>query len=304
MRSASHVKQNPLLGIAYMLAGTVLFSIADSSGKWLTADYPIMQIAWIRSVTGLSLIGLFALFTGRLNHLKTRRPGWHLFRSFMSAGTIMAIFYALKYIPIAEYVSLTFAAPFIIALLSPLVLQEKVSLHSWLAIGLGFIGILIVLRPTPDHFHLGHLAALSVALSIATLSITARLLAKTESSTALNFYIYPANIIISAYWAIDAWIMPTAFDWLLFITLGTSATAALGCFVQSLRYAMPAVVSPIDYARMLWMTAFGYVIWGEVPAPITWLGIVVIIASGIYVVSHGKKIPALEMVKETNTGAL
>jgi len=304
MRNASHVKQNTLLGIAYMLLGTVLFSIADSSGKWLTADYPIMQIAWIRSVTGLSLIGLFALFTGRLQHLKTARPGWHLFRSFMSAGTIMAIFYALKYIPIAEYVSLTFAAPFIIALLSPLVLQEKVSLHSWLAICLGFIGILIVLRPTPDHFHIAHLAALSVALSIATLSITARLLARTESATALNFYIYPANIIISAYWAVDSWIMPTAFDWLLFITLGTTATIALGCFVQSLRYAMPAVVSPIDYARMLWMTVLGYVIWGEVPAPITWLGIIVIIASGIYVVSHGKRIPALEMVKETKTGAL
>jgi drug/metabolite transporter (DMT)-like permease len=304
MTSPVQLKQSPLLGIAFMLAGTVLFSIADSSGKWLTADYPIMQIGWIRSVTGLTLIGLFALFTGRLHQLKTKKPGWHMFRSFMSAGTIIFIFYALKYIPIAEYVSLTFAAPFIIALMSPLVLKEKVALHSWIAIWLGFIGILIVLRPTPDHFHIGHLAALSVAVSIATLSITARLLAKTETATALNFYIYPANILISAYWAIDGWVAPSASDWLIFFMLGATATTALGCFIQSLRYAMPAVVSPIDYARMLWMISIGYVVWGEVPTPITWLGIIIIIASGIYVVSHGKKIPELEMTKETNTGAL
>jgi drug/metabolite transporter (DMT)-like permease len=300
----TQVKQNPLLGIAYMLAGTVFFSIGDSAGKWLTADYPVMQIAWLRSLMGLSLIGLFALFTGRLQQLKTKRPGWHLFRSLVSSGTIIIIFYSLKYIPIAEYVSLTFAAPFIIALLSPLVLQEKVSLQSWIAICVGFIGILLVLRPTPDHFHPGHLAALGVAVSIAALAITARMLSKTESSIALNFYIYPANILISAYWAIDNWITPTTFDWFLFVLLGTTATAALGCFVQSLRYAMPAVVSPIDYARMLWMISIGYLIWGEVPAAITWVGIVLIIASGIYVVSHGKKIPALEMSKETNTGAL
>ena len=304
MTNTAHPEQNPLIGIIYMFAGTVLFSIADATGKWLTADYPLMQIGWIRSFTGLLLIALFAVFTGRIQQLKTSKPGWHFFRSVLSAGTIIFIFYGLKYIPIAEYVSLTFAAPFIIALLSPMVLQEKVSLHSWIAICLGFAGILIVLRPTPDHFHLAHLASLSVALAIAALSLTARMLVKTESALALNFYIYPFNIIVSAYWAIGTWVAPTAFDWFLFMMLSITATAALGCFVQSIRYAMPAVVIPIDYARMVWMISFGYVIWGELPSPITWIGIAIIIASGIYVVSHGKKIADLEMTMETKTGAL
>jgi drug/metabolite transporter (DMT)-like permease len=304
MSNTAHPEQNALLGIVYMFAGTLLFSIADATGKWLTADYPVMQIAWIRSVGGLLLIALFALFTGRIQQIKTSRPGWHLFRSVLSAATIIFIFYGLKHIPIAEYVSLSFAAPFIIALLSPLVLQEKVSRHSWIAIGLGFAGILIVFRPTPEHFHLAHLASLGVALAIALLSVSARMLAKTESALALNFYIYPANILISAYWAIAVWVTPTVFDWFLFMMLSITATAALGCFVQSIRYAMPSVVAPIDYARMLWMISFGYVIWGEVPSAITWIGSSVIIASGIYVVSHGKKIPDLEMTMETKTGAL
>ncbi len=291
-----------MIGIAFALAGTVLFSMGDSIGKWLTADYPVMQIAWIRSCSGLLLIGSFALFSGRLKQLKTRRPLGHVLRSFMSAGTIICIFYALKNVPVAEYVSLTFAAPFLIALLSPIVLQEKVSTHSWIAISVGFVGILFVLRPTPDHFHFAHLASLSVAVSIAALTVTARLMAKTESSVALNFYIYPANIFISSWWALHAWVAPSLHDWVLFLMLGVSSTSALGCFIQALRYAKPSVVAPIDYCRMLWMVGLGYLVWGEVPETMTWIGIVIIIASGIYVVSHGKKTPELEVSKEINSG--
>jgi drug/metabolite transporter (DMT)-like permease len=304
MSNTALLKQNPLLGITYMFIGTLFFATADATGKWLTADYPVIQIGWIRSCTGLVMISLYALFTNRLHELKTKRPGAHLFRGIMSAGALFFIFYGLKHIPIAEYVSLTFAAPFITALLSPLVLKEKVSLHSWIAIGLGFVGILIVLRPTPGHFHLAHVAALSVALSIAILSITARHLARTETATSLNFYIYPVNIIVGAYWAIDTWVPPTALDWFLHITLGVTATSALIFFIQALRYAMPAVVSPMDYFRMLWMISLGYLVWGEVPAPITWLGIIIIIASGVYVVTSGKKLPELEMAKDTSTGGL
>ncbi len=300
----TRVKENTVLGIAYVLAGTILFSLADATGKWLTASYPLMQITWMRSVTGLVLIGLFAIVSGRIRQLSTRRPGWHLLRGFLSAATIFFIFYGLKYIPIAEYVSLTFAAPLILALLSPWLLGEQVSRESWIAIIAGFIGVVIVLRPTPDHFHIAHLAALGVAAFIAGLNITARYLADTESALALNFYLYPVNIVLAAYWAIPGWIAPTLIDWLLFIGLGTCATIALGCFIQGVRYAMPAKVMPIDYARMVWMLALGYFIWDEIPAAITWIGIGIIIISGIYVVRHGKKSAALEVTQETRAGGL
>ena len=304
MSKKHQLEQNTLLGIGYALAGTILFSLGDSAGKWLTADYAVMQIAWLRSCMGLALIGGFALFTGRLQQLKTRNPGIHVFRSFMSSGTIIVIFFALKHIPVAEYVSLTFAAPLIIALVSPLVLKEKVSTHSWIAIVVGFFGILLVLRPTPDHFHMAHIASLAVAISITVLSVTARLMANSESPIALNFYLYPANILISAWWAFDNWTTPPLLDCLVFLMLGICSTAALGCFIHSLRYIRPATVAPIDYARMVWMVAIGYLVWGEVPALLTWIGIVIIVASGIYVVSHGKKMPELEVTKETKTGAL
>ncbi len=143
-----------------------------------------------------------------------------------------------------------------------------------------------------------------MAFAIAYLSISARSLAKTETSISLNLYIYPANIVISAWWALHEWVQPGWQDWGWFVILGFTSTAALGCFIQSLRYAKPAVVAPIDYARMIWMVALGFFVWGEIPALNTWVGIVIIVASGIYVVTHGKKIPDLEVDKETRTGAL
>jgi len=298
------VKENTFLGILYFLAGTILFSLADATGKWLTASYPVIQIAWLRSIIGLVLIALFAIASGRIQQLKTTRPAWHLLRAVLGALAIFFIFYGLKHIPISEYVSLTFAAPLILALLSPWVLHERVPKESWLAIIFGFIGVLIILRPTPDHFHIAHLAALGVAFAIAGLGITARLLARTESAVALNFYLYPLNILLGAYWAITGWTAPGLTDWALFLGLGICATIALGCFIQALRYAMPARVMPIDYARMLWMLALGYLVWGEVPAALTWAGIAIIMISGIYVVSHGKKLPELEVSRETRSGGL
>ena len=297
-------KQNTMTGILFMLAGTVFFSIGDSIGKWLTADYPVMQIAWIRSALGLLIIGGVAAFSGNIQTLKTDKPGWHIARSILSTGAILGIFYGLKYIPVAEFVSITFAAPFIIALFSPWVLKEKVSLQTWIAIITGLIGVLIVFRPTPDHFHPAHLVTFGVAVSIAALSITARILTKTESAFALNFYIYPANIILSCYFTFSTWVSPSITDWCLFLIQGTIATAALGCFIQSMRYARPAVVMPIDYSRIVWMSLIGYIIWQEVPETITWMGIVIIIVSGIYVVSHGNKLAELELDQETKTGAL
>lgn len=290
MNNSNH---HPVLGISYMAIGTLFFSMSDALGKWLTAIYPIIQISWIRSVLGIVIIVLYAVFSHRREQLRTSKPGWHLARSILSTGVMLGIFYGLKYLPLTEFVSIVFAAPFIIALLSPRFLNEPVASHSWLAIIIGFTGILIVLRPTPSHFHMAHLATLAVAASIAFLVLTARRLSTSESPVALNFYIYPFNIVVCFYWAVSDWVMPSATDWLLFIALGASSTAALVCFLQAMRYAQPAVVAPMDYIRIIWTALISYYIWQEIPDAFTWLGIAVIVASGMYIVSHGKSIPEI-----------
>jgi len=281
------------LGIGYMLAATVFLAAADSLGKWLTTGYPIVQVAWIRSLFGMALIGGFALATGRGAQLFTARPGWHLFRSVLSTYMILCIFYGLKHITLAEFTALVFSAPFMIALISPRFLGEHVPAQAWLAIAIGFAGVLLIARPVPGHFHLAHLTTLTLAASVAVISASGRILSTTETALALNFYLYPFNVLASAYWALGAWVPPSGRDWLLFAALGITATAAVGVFIQALRHARPAAIAPFDYVRLIWICLLGYFIWAEIPPPLTWAGIALIAVSGIYLVSHGSTLPEL-----------
>lgn len=292
----------PIVGVSYIMIGTVFAALTDALGKWLTAAYPIMQVAWIRSVIGLLLIGSIALASGRAAALKTGQPGWHLFRGAISVVTLALLFYGLKHIPLAEFIAIVFSMPFFIALLSPRCLQEPVPPRSWIAIGAGFVGILLVAHPTPGHFHLAHVTTLMVTVLVAVLVVTARRLSTSETGLALNFYMYPLNILVAAWWALTEWVKPTALDWLLFAALGLTSTMALACALQAMRYARPAAIAPLDYVRLVWIVLLGYFIWGEIPGAATWTGIVIIVLAGTYVVSHGSTIPELGIEAGEKTG--
>ena len=270
-----------------MILATVFFCLADVMGKWLTEVYPVIQVTWLRSVVGLIAVFIITAATGNLVNLKTRRPLWHGLRSVCSAFMVLFIFYGLKHIPLAEFVSLTFSIPFFVALFSPWLLKEKVTRESWIAIAIGFIGVLFVLRPTPAHFHPAHITTLLLAFLASLMLISARYLSTTENRWSLNFYLYVANIILFGYWAMSYWVNPTAAHLLMFIVLGVSQTAALASYIEALRLAQPAVIAPLDYVRLIWTIIAGYVIWQEIPDQYTWTGIIIIVASGIYIVRHG-----------------
>ena len=279
-------QHHPFLAAVFMSLATVFFCLSDVLGKWLTATYPVVQVTWMRSAVGLCVLLIAAMATANLKALKTRRPAWHAGRSLLSGSMVLGIFYGLKHIPLAEFVALTFSVPFFIALLSPWLLQEQVAKQSWIAITLGFIGVLFVLRPTPDHFHIAHLTTLAMSLMISLLLASARYLSTTETGWSLNFYLPVAGIIMFSYPTLVFWTVPTSADWLLFALLGASQTAALGCYIEALRLARPAVMAPLDYLRMIWTIIVGYLIWQELPDPYTWTGIIIIVTSGIYIVHH------------------
>ncbi|MCY4211029.1 MAG: DMT family transporter [Gammaproteobacteria bacterium] len=279
-------QHHPYRATAFMLTATVFFCLSDVLGKWLTATYPVVQITWMRSIFGAGALLLAAALTSNLRALKTRRPVWHASRSVASGIMVLGVFYGLKNIPLAEFVALTFSVPFFIALFSPWLLREQVAKQSWIAITLGFIGVLFVLRPTPDHFHLAHLTTLGMSLIISLMLISARYLSTTETGWSLNFYLPVAAIVLLGYPALVYWIDPGNLDWALFATLGVSQTIALGCYIEALRLARAAVIAPLDYLRMIWTIIVGYLIWQELPDPYTWTGIIIIVASGIYIVRH------------------
>lgn len=289
MAEARRRDHAPALGIAFMLASTLFYSLADALSKWLVADYPILQVAWLRNFFGMVILAAFALTGGRLAQLRTQRMPWHLLRSFISITVTVCMFYALKHIPLAEFVAIIFAVPFFVALLSPWLLDEAVPGSAWVAIAIGFAGVLLVARPMPGHFHLAHVVMLVVAVLLAVLYVLARTLSVTETPLALNFHVYPFSVALLTVPVVDTWVPPTATAWGLAFLLGLCATLALWAVLQAMRHAPPALVAPIDYARLIWITALGYFIWDELPDGITVAGIVLIVASGIYVLRFGRR---------------
>lgn len=275
-----------------MLAGTIFFALADALGKWLTAQYSLFQVSWLRSVLGVLLIGGIAIASGRGAQLRTSRPLPHLLRSILSIALSLGIFYGLRSLPLAEFVAIIFTAPIMLAMLSPWLLHEPVQVRTWVAVLTGFIGILLVVRPVPGHFHTAHLTTLAVALVTALLATSARLLSATESGLSLNFYIYPGNVVFAAAFAWRDWVPMDPLAWVLMLLLGIMATTALWCLIQAMRHARPALVAPLDYIRLVWITLLGYYVWGEFPSLLTWAGMTIIVICGVYVMTHTRMLPA------------
>lgn len=277
-------------GVMFMMLGSLLFAIADALGKLVTQSYPLTQVVWLRCFFGMVLIGGVIVFKGRLSDFKTTRKSAHLARSIVGIVMTGSMMTGLKFIPLAEVTAVVFATPLIVAVYSTLIQKEPMGRSMFIAILLGFLGVLVVVRPTPDHFHFAHLVMLGFALSSAYLSITARSLIKTESPLTLNFYIYPATIIAGGYFAWRDWVTPDLLSLAALFGVAFFATIALLSITKAVHCASPARVTPFDYSRMIWTVSIGLIFWGELPDAITWIGISVIIFCGIYILRHSRNI--------------
>jgi len=288
LNTAQQGQQHLGRGIAFMMTGSVLFAIADALGKLVTQGYPLSQVVWMRSVFGLILIAVVILANGKPQDFKTSRPLNHLLRSLAGISMTVCILVGLKYIPLAEVTSLVFATPLVVAVYSITVLKEPMNKGMLMAIILGLVGVIIVVRPTPYHFHIAHLVMLGFVLSSAFLSISARALVKTESALALNFYIYPATIIGGAWFALRDWVSMDFQSLAIMFGVAFFATLALLSITKAVHCASPAKVTPFDYSRIIWTLALGFLFWGELPDSVTWIGIAVIVLSGLYIISQGR----------------
>ena len=175
-------------GYALMLAGIAGFAVMDAIIKWLTADYSVPQVVALRSWFGLPLLCLLALYEGGLNALRTRRPLVHVGRYLLVLALSFSFFWALSQMKLVDAIAITFAAPIFITALSVPLLKEPVGLHRWVAISIGFCGVLIMLRPGMGVFQWAALVVLGSVVVYALLMITTRAFKSTESTAALMLY--------------------------------------------------------------------------------------------------------------------
>ena len=273
----------PGKALLYMLVAVAALSVLDAAVKWLTDDYTVPQIAFLRYVVGLALALVVASRAGGLGTLRTRRPGGHLLRSVLNLATMLTFYYALALMPLADVVAIAFAGPLFMTALSVPLLRERVGPRRWAAVAIGFVGVLVIVRPSTAGVDPAALLALAAAALYALTTIASRQLSATEPSHSILFYYSVAVLIATGAVLPWQWTTPGWGDAAIFLLVGVSGSFGQLFLAQAFRYGEVSMLAPIDYTGLLWAILFGFVLWDEVPTWTVLGGAAVVVASTLYI---------------------
>jgi drug/metabolite transporter (DMT)-like permease len=282
--SSDRPQQNRLLGIGLRVAAATCFAFMAMLVKLgHEAGVATVELAFYRFAFGLPPLLLWIAASRNFGAWRTRRPFAHVWRAAAGLTTLVLSFSALALLPLAETTTIGFAAPLFSIALSALLLGESVGRHRWTAVMIGFVGVLVVTRPEGGHLPpLGLLLAGLAAFGAGIVTITIRQVGKTEGTqtTVLWFSL----LSMAATGLAMPW-FATAHDsgtWLLLLALGMVGGFSQICLTASLRYAPVSAVVPFDYLQLLWAVLLGWLVFADRPAPTTWLGAAIVVASGLY----------------------
>ena len=266
-----------------MVASVICFSVMDICVKWLDY-YPVGQVLFLRFFIGFIPIFFIIPKNKILSFYKTTRPGLHAFRAVSGALAIIALFYGLRELPLADVVSLTFGGPIFVTIASIFFLSEKVGIKRWSAVFLGFIGMLLIVQPAFEELNYYYISPFIFCIFFACVAISVRSLSKTEANYTIAFYFTFLCTVIglcSAFF-VD-WIMPTKIDFLIFVAMGLCGSIANLLLTQSYRLAEASLVTPIKYLSLVFAIFFGILIWSEVPKMLTLVGAALVILSSLII---------------------
>jgi drug/metabolite transporter (DMT)-like permease len=274
-------------GMAAMLTGVASFALMDAGLKLLTAHYPSAEVAALRGLVALPVVFLWAMLSGGAGQLVRVRWPLHLVRGVMSVLMMITFTFALKELSLARAYSLFFIAPMLIAIASIFVLGEKVARPQWIAIAVGFLGVLILLKPDTAGFGwAGSLAILGTALCYAFSSVLVKIIGRTDSTQSMVFWMTCMLAIGSTALAIPEWqpIVTKHYP----VLFGIAITGAVGQWgiTYAFKHAPAATVAPLEYSGLAWVIVIDWVGWATIPGWRTLAGAAVIIGSGLYLLRH------------------
>lgn len=266
-------------GIGLMVLGIFLFAINDVMGKWLVATYSVGQLMLIRSIAALLVLAPFVLREG-ISWRMPEQPGLHALRITLSTFETAFFYWAVVYLPLADVMTFYLAGPIYVAALAVFLLGERLDRRRVAAIAIGFVGVLIVLRPSGATMTWPALIALTGSIFFALLMITTRKLRETRDTTLVLGQILGA-LLFGLVTAPFTWVPPTAIDFGLLSLLGIVAMIAHMCVNRSLKMAPASIVTPYQYTLIVWAALFGYLVFGDVMQIWTLIGAAVICGAGL-----------------------
>ncbi|WP_309645886.1 DMT family transporter [Phenylobacterium sp.] len=246
---------------------------------------PVLEIIFFRNAFAFIPVLFYIWRTSSFSVLKTARPGGHLARSGIGLVGMVCGFTAVSMLPLTESTALSFAAPLFMTALSAPILKERVGGHRWAAVVVGFLGVLIMIRPDPTHMAtLGTVFGLVGALGAAGAMIAIREIGRTEPGPTIVFYFTLAGMTLGlASLPFGGWVIPDTTTLVMLICTGLLGGVGQLFLTEALRRAPVAVVAPFDYTQLVWASIIGFLVWDELPRAATLVGACVVAASGVYI---------------------
>lgn len=291
------------IGVLCAVVASTAFTLNDAGIKFLSGDYPLHQIVFVRTVMALFLtLSIIMPLEGGLKLLKTRHLKMHFFRGLSVVCANMVFFMGLAALPLSEATAIFFVSPLVITAFSVIFLSEKVGPRRWLAVAAGLVGALIIIRPGTDAFQLAAILPIIAAIAYATLHMLTRKIGQAEKASTMAIYTqftfllvstviglvagdgsYASSVHPSIEFLTRAWIMPPTRDLLIMLGVGLSSGVG-GYFIsQAYRSSEAALIAPFEYLALVLAIFWGMTIFGEFPDFWAWTGIALILGSGLFV---------------------
>jgi drug/metabolite transporter (DMT)-like permease len=297
-----------LLGIGSLVLGMLIFSLQDIAVKWIGGDYSVLEIVTFRSLTALPLTLLFFRYEGGRGLPTTQRHTLEYIRGVFYFLSYTTHFMGLAALPLAEIAAIKFSGPLMITLLSVVMLSETVGLRRWLALLVGFMGVLLIVRPGFATFNMGSIFILISVLFYALATILTRKLQTTESSATMAYYsslvylvatviLAPLVILVGDFpdahpsiaFLFRAWAMPSLLDWVIMSGLGLVWAGGMYFLARAYSAAKASVIAPFEYVALPINVMWGLVIWHEIPTWMTLAGALLTLSSGVYILYRDQK---------------
>jgi drug/metabolite transporter (DMT)-like permease len=274
---------NPLRAAIAMLIAVAFFALMDAGLKLLSPHYPSLQLAALRGASALPLVLVWALLSvGARGLLRVHWP-LHLLRGALGVAMMAGFVYGLRTLPLSTAYAITFVAPLLVTAMAVPFLREKVGPRRWIAIAIGLVGVLVVLRPTGEGMlTLAGFAVLGAAVCYAAAAITVRMLAQRDSTQAMVFWFLLILSVGAGALALRDWAPMRAEHWWIVAGIGITGALAQVALTEAFRVGEASLIAPLEYSALLWGVLLDLALWQTLPDGVTWVGAAIIIASGFY----------------------
>lgn len=285
MKHPAGREDKPMLGLGMMCLALALFTSIDTSAKWLIlSGLPVLQVVFVRYAGHFLASSLLFLPREGLGAFRSNAPKLQLLRSFALLASTVFNFAALKYLPITITTAIYFASPVVITILSVLFLGERIGGRRVAAILVGFAGVMVVVQPWGAAFHPAMFLSLGGLLSASSYFVLTRRLAGVDSNSTSQLWAAGLATLALAPFGLSAWVWPaTTVDWFAMCMIGVFGAAGHGVAVAAHRFADASSLAPMTYIQVIYATASGFFIFGNLPSWATAVGTGIIILSGIYI---------------------